>query len=325
MLSRVARKVETCPVSRHRHLLAILVTAIATVVAVVAPVDAEADGGLVRGESLTPTHATSGGALSIARKVVDPPAGMPQSAGPPVGSGRGSPAGLLFDGSSIGNYGIESAPHAITEVPDPTGGGETVFKMTVADDDVYPLTPTDNPRAQALSPAMIEPGDEFWLSAKFMIPAEFPFVSGWMSLVSIYGPPFEGSSPWQISVNQNEFRWMREDGRNIPWHTPLVKGVWQTVVLHERFGTDGFVEMWWNGRRVTFFDPSAGTIEGGGNINPDHEPPTDHLVMSTMDQTNDGGPNSAKIMQYREAGMFGTASVYFGPLMLGATRAAVEG
>jgi polysaccharide lyase-like protein len=308
-------------VSRFHSLQTTLVVAIVVLVAIVAPVGAAAAAGFVHGESLTPTHTASGGTISMARKAAGPTAPTTGSPATPVGSAPG----LLFDGSSIDDYGVEAAPHAITEVADPNGSGETVFKMTVANDDVYPVTPTDNPRAQALTPAVIEPGDEFWLSTKFMIPKDMPFVSGWMSLVSIYGPPFEGSSPWQISVNQDEFRWMREDGRNIPWHAPLVKGNWQTVTLHERFGSDGFVEMWWNGQRITFFDPGAGPIEGGGNINPDRVAPTDHLVMPTMDHTNDAGPNSAKIMQYREAGMFGTASVYFGPLKLGTTRAAVEG
>jgi hypothetical protein len=310
--------------SRFRPFVPTLAVAVAVLAAIVAPVGALAAGGVVRGETLAPKRTASGAALSLAREALAP-APAERSPSAPVGSRPGSTAGLLFDGSSIGDYGVEAAPQAITEVPDPTGGKETVFKMTVANDDVYPVTPTDNPRAQALTPAVIEPGDEFWLSTKFMIPTDFPFVSGWMSLVSIYGPPFEGSSPWQISVNQDEFRWMREDGRSIPWHAPLVKGTWQTVMLHERFGTDGFVEMWWNGRRINFYDPSAGPITGGGNTNPDHVAPTEHLEIPTMDQTNDAGPNSAKIMQYREAGMFGTASIYFGPLKLGTTRAAVEG
>jgi hypothetical protein len=47
--------------------------------------------------------------------------------------------------------------------------------------------------------------------------------------------------------------------------------------------------------------------------------------MQTMDSSNDGGPNSAKIMQYHEAGMFNTGTVLFGPLTLGDSRESVEG
>jgi hypothetical protein len=300
-------------VSRIKRLIPALATA-AAVIAIAAQGAPAA--GVVRGETLAAPGPAPHGSISQAREAARPSRPAPSSQGSgPIGGEL--PSGILFDGSSLADYGIESRPNAITEVPDPAGGGDTVFKMTVRNDDVYPLTPTENPRAQALSPALIAPGDEFWLSTKFMVPEGFPFVSGWMSLVSIYGPPFEGSSPWQVGVYENEFRWMREDGRNIPWHAPLVEGKWQTLLLHERFGTDGFVEMWWNGEQLTFNQRN--------DPNPDHLPETTRLEVPTMDHTNDQGPNSAKIMQYREAGMFGTESIFFGPLAIGQSRASVEG
>src|ERR1700761_8961838 len=56
----------------------------------------------------------------------------------------------LFEGNQINDYAmLQEAPGAITEVPDPAGSGESVFKMTVSNNDVAPITPTDNPRAQA--------------------------------------------------------------------------------------------------------------------------------------------------------------------------------
>jgi hypothetical protein len=60
-----------------------------------------------------------------------------QSSRPTSGSALGrrstaeAPSGLLFDGERLGDFGIESAPHAITEVPDPISGAETVFKNRV--------------------------------------------------------------------------------------------------------------------------------------------------------------------------------------------------
>jgi hypothetical protein len=214
---------------------------------------------------------------------------------------------------------LQEAPNAITEVSDPLGNEETVFKITVEDDDVSPVTPTENPRAQALSPSLIEQGDEIWLSTKFMLPQNLPSVPGWMSLISIYGPPFQGSSPWEIGVDENGIQWQRNGSYayDVPWEMPLVKGRWVTVLLHERFAAEGWVEMWVDGQEVTFFTP--------GNYNPDNHPPTNHLEMATVDSSNNTGPNSAKIMQYREAGMFETATVYFGPLQIGKTRASVDG
>jgi hypothetical protein len=223
-----------------------------------------------------------------------------------------------FNGAKIRDFPLlQAAPGAITEVPNPTGGGETVFQMTVNDQDVAPVTPTENPRAQALAPGTIENGDEFWLQTKFMIPENLPSVPGWMSLVAIYGAPFAGSGPWGIGITQNELRWQRNGTYDwdIPWRAPLVKGKWITVLLHERFATDGWVEMWINGEKVNFFAP--------GNYNPLHEARSEKLQMATMDASNGGGPNAAKIMQYREVGMFESGSTYFGPLRLGPTRASV--
>jgi len=220
------------------------------------------------------------------------------------------PSDLLFDGSSIAAFDeLQAAPGAIAEVPDPAGSGQTSFQMSVDEGDVYPVTPTENPRAQALSPPIINAGDEFWLQTKFMLPADMPEADGWMSLVSIYGAPFNGSSPWQIEVSGDEIHWQRNDTYDwdVPWRMPLVKGRWITVLLHERFASDGWVEMWIDGQQVNFF----------GN-----QP---RLEMETMDSSNNEGANAAKIMQYREAGMFDSASVYFGPLKVGRTQASVSG
>jgi Polysaccharide lyase len=228
----------------------------------------------------------------------------------PAARSSAQPSDLLFDGSRIADFDLlQAAPGAISEVPDPAGSGETSFQMNVSNNDVYPLTPTDNPRAQALSPPIIDSGDEFWLQTKFMLPQNLPSVKGWMSLVSIYGAPFEGSSPWQIEVADDEIRWERNETYDwdIPWRMPLVKGRWVSVLLHERFASDGWVEMWIDGQQVSF--AAAGT----------------RLEMQTMDSSNDEGANAAKIMQYREEGMFDSASVYFGALKVGTTRASVGG
>ncbi len=221
-----------------------------------------------------------------------------------------APSDLLFNGARVGDFPLlQAAPGAIVDAPDPAGSGESAIEMTVDEADVYPLTPTDNPRAQALSPNLIDNGEEFWLSTKFFLPRDFPTVDGWLSLVSIYGAPYNGSSPWQIEVVGDQLQWMRNDtyGYDVPWRMPVPKGRWVTVLLHERFASDGFVEMWIDGQPVSFF----------GN--------TPRLQMQTMDSSNDGGANAAKIMQYREAGMFESASVYFGPLKLGTTRESVGG
>jgi hypothetical protein len=230
-------------------------------------------------------------------------------------------SGLAFSGRHVSDFWLDhSAPTAISEVADPAGSGETVMKMDVSDQDVYPVTPTENPRAELLSPPLLQAGQEVWLATKFLVPSDYPTIpkGGWVSLVSFYGAPFDGPSPWRIELAGDNMQWQRNGtyDYDVPWQAPLERDRWNTVLVHERFAADGFVEMWVNGQQITFFS--------SGGYNPSSVSPTTQLSMATMDGSNGAGANSAKIMQYREAGMFGSGSIYFGPLLLGESRAAVE-
>jgi Polysaccharide lyase len=232
-----------------------------------------------------------------------------------------SSSDLLFRGAKVSDFWVNhSAPGAITEVPDPAGSGESVFQMTVGDQDVYPITPTENPRAELLSPPIIEPEDELWWSAKFYLPQDFPSsVPGWLTVLEgPYGSPFEGTPPWQIAVDGEHIEWSRNGTYNwdVPWQMPLVRGSWVSVMVHEKFGTEGWVEMWIDGQQITFFS--------SGGYNPDNVGATSRLGMETMDSSNDGGANSIYLMSYRKVGMFNSVSLDQGPLSIGTTRASVE-
>ncbi len=243
------------------------------------------------------------------------------SSPPPTSPGPGTSAGLLFKGTRIRDFRLnQSAPGAVTEVPDPAGSGSQVLKMTVANSDVFPITPTADPRAQLLSPSIIDPGEEFWWSGKFFLPSNFPSsVPGWLTVMEgPYGEPFDGTPPWHIEVNGSSLRWSRNSTYNwdVPWQVPLIKNSWVKVMIHERFGTNGWVEMWVNGQQITFFAP--------GTYNPRHEASTTRLAMATRDHSNDGGPNFTVIQSYRKAGMFSSVSLFQGPMAIGTTRASVE-
>ena len=208
----------------------------------------------------------------------------------------------------------------MTEVSDPLGSGQTVFKMTVSDKDVYPISPFSNPRADAVAPAFIEEGDDFWMKTKFLLPATFPAsVPNWMSLITIAGPPYEGSRPWEIGVSGETIRWQRNStySWDVPWEMPLERGRWISVLLHQRFDAagKGWVEMWIDGERITFFS--------GLTYNPLKIASTNHLSMATMDGSNNGGANMAFLLNSRAAGMFESATVYFGPLKIGTERSDV--
>lgn len=229
---------------------------------------------------------------------------------------------VLFQGNRASDFWLEqSAPGAVSEVADPAGGDETAMQLTVGDRDVYPITPTENPRAELLSPPLVEPGDELWWSGSFYLPGTFPSsVPGWLVLLEgPYGKPYDGTPPWQIAVEGDQIEWSRNGtyGWDVPWRMPLVRESWVHVTVHEKFETEGWVEMWIDGRKVTFFD--------GTTFNPNRVTPTQRLAMQTMDASNDDGPNSIYVTSYRKVGMFESVTVDHGPLTIATTQAAVEG
>ena len=62
-------------------------------------------------------------------------------------SSTAAPAGeagtVLFEGDQLRDYPLlQEAPGAISEVPNPLGGSESVLKMTVSNNDVAPITPS---------------------------------------------------------------------------------------------------------------------------------------------------------------------------------------
>lgn len=228
----------------------------------------------------------------------------------------------IFTGTKIKDFDLkQAAPGAITEVPDPLNPQRTVLQMTVDDADVYPITPTGDPRAQLLSPEIFESGDEFWWNSEFLLPNDFPSsVPGWVTLLEgPYGEPFDGTPPWHIEANGGNLQWSRNSTYNwdVPWEMPMVKGRWVHVLIHSRFAPDGWVEMWVDGQQVTFFP--------GNTYNPGNEAPTTRLQMQTLDSSNAGGPNFAVIQSYRKKGIFDTLTIYQGPMQIGETRASVGG
>ncbi len=230
---------------------------------------------------------------------------------------------LLFSATKLGDFWLrQSGPGAITEAADPAGSAQKVFKLTVSDADSFPVTPTENPRAEMLSPPEIEAGDEIWWSAKFFLPSsDFPAsVPNFVTLLQgPYGQPWNGTPPFHIEANGGVLKWQRNSTYNwdIPWQMPLVRDQWVNILVHERFASDGWFEMWVNGQPVTFF--------GGGTHNPNGVGPTQRLAMQTMDRSNNAEPNSIYLMSYRKKGMFDSLTVYHGPLQIGTTRVSVSG
>jgi hypothetical protein len=226
---------------------------------------------------------------------------------------------LSFTGDRIGDFWLDqSAPGAITEVPDPAGSGETVFKFTVGDNDETGYS--GNPRAELISPDLIGPGDELWARARFLFPRNFPRVPGWLNVLQgPFGDPGSGSPPFSIKVAGNALEWQRNETYqyDVPWAMRLPRGHWVNVLVHTRFADHGFVELWVDGRHVSFFSHS--------HWNPHRERPTTRLWMSTADDTNYGDHNAMYLQSYRKGGMFPSVTLFQGPLRIGPTRASVRG
>jgi hypothetical protein len=248
----------------------------------------------------------------------EPPKEEPEPAEePPAGEPGAAPS---FAGARLSDYWLkQAAPNAITEVPDPAGSGQTVFKFTVGDSDELQIS--SNPRGELLSDPEFEAGDEFWWSTKFFLPADFPAETpGFVNLVQgPFGSPASGSPPFHIEVNEGFVQWQRNAtyGFDIPWKMAQVRNRWVTLLVHERFARDGFLELWVDGQQVTFF------ASGSGAYNPNGVAPTTRLAMATMDDSNDVGPNALYLQQYRKRGMFDTLTTYAGPLLVGPTQASV--
>ena len=242
---------------------------------------------------------------------------------------------ILFEAQHLADFEKieECTSERTTEVPDPLGSGRTVLGFTVYNTDVSgpgcphvpgPPAGSPDPRAQGLSPAEVEEGAEFWLRAKILIPSTYPTLpggGGFLTMIGLFGPPFEGSSPWRFEAQGANFLYERNSTYgDTPWKAPLEKGKWVEIMLHERFaeGKNGWIEFWFNGNQVTFFKP-------GSSENPNEEEPTQKLFMATRDASNNGGANSFRMAQYRKAGMFEVGTLYFQFMKVGKTKASVGG
>ncbi len=162
-------------------------------------------------------------------------------------------------------YHSQSCPGRITVVADPLNPNNKVGKYTVGDGDIRAncvSSPTADPRAQTLSPALLENGNEYYISMNVFLPNEFPMLSSWFGLAQIYGPPWGGSPTLGLQVAADKVTLhsavtlgAKTVHRTI-WQGPLIaRGKrWEKIILRVKMSTDektGFVELWYNGAKQT--------------------------------------------------------------------------
>ena len=197
----------------------------------------------------------------------------------------------------------------IDVVTDPIRGDRKVIRFTCLDSYVAPMTPTENPRCQLEGPALIGEGTEFWAAQGLYFPADrsvYPDVTqsdGWIGFQGIWGPPWQGSSPWRVvqlpgdrmTIDRNAtYNWDK------PWQrTPFPRGKWFDMAwhgLHSNDPTKGWYELWIN--------------EGSGWVQQTLNNGAKRIYMQTRSDGQNGGPNHMSVTSYRLKGMYESATHY---------------
>ena len=186
-------------------------------------------------------------------------------------------------------------------------------QFTTYNSDVYPLTPTANPRSQLVTPLMFQPGQTYWESFEIYIPSNFVFTkTGWLSLESsVYGYPYAGSPPAAISLENGAFRFQRNAyGPNpwqIAWSTPVVKGQWYRFTWHFLFSSTGWIQLYVNN---VLQNLKSGTTS------------VTTLPINLMDQTDYKGPWMSQEQVYYQLNTWPSTSLYFKNYAVGTTQTA---
>jgi hypothetical protein len=242
---------------------------------------------------------------------------------------------LLFEGAFLSDF--ETLQQCVEgrarQVENPLGNRKRVMVFEPRESDVASNEECEGaaaqPTAVSTSPAFIEPGAEFWLRARLLIPTDLEWLEPGelVRLIDISDPDAAGLSPWRLEAGPlgegfptTSFVHRRNAtfGFDIPWAQPLVANEWVEVLLHEKFAAEGFVEEWFNGEQERFFAPP--TI-----FDPNGEEETTRLEMATMDASNEGGLNAVTIGQVHPPGEFEATPIYFDYVKLGETRESVGG
>jgi polysaccharide lyase-like protein/predicted xylan-binding protein with Ca-dependent carbohydrate-binding module len=195
-------------------------------------------------------------------------------------------------------------------------------KFTVRDEDVWPLTPSENPRAQLSKVALFCEGDERWIGWSMYFPDDFPDLpsDGWVNVGSLgFAPPFDDDAPFSINVqllNSGNSIYISRDstygeqryGETIIWTEPLMRGGWYDWVFHIKFsrnGDEGFVEIWKNGQKQEL--PNGET----------------KLFYRTLETETYPHCGNLQVANYRKRGMFDRLTMYHDQVKVGTSRAAV--
>jgi hypothetical protein len=227
-----------------------------------------------------------------------------------------------FSTGDLSQYDVQAcAPDRAQVVRDPRGLDRNVVRFSVRNTDVAPCTPTENPRAQALSPEILQPGGDYWVGWSVLVPKDFPTTrargDNWISLGSIYGPPADGPSGTGIKMDttprRDVFYYRRDDRYRFdePWRMPLVRGRWVDFVVHFKLSRNpkvGYREQW---------------VNDGSGWRQSRLHGKKRLYTATLGPANGAGPNVSKVSLYYRRGLMKAATIYFAEHRIGTSFSAV--
>jgi hypothetical protein len=257
---------------------------------------------------------------------------------------------ILFNGCNPSDWKSNQSANANRTVliNDPvTGAVDNTTEITALDSDVAPATPTDNPRAQLVSPDnVITDGSTYWVSFEVYLPpatvyppsapsgSGFPAggTNGFLLLNETgYGAPYNGSPPIALDVGNGDFIMQRGGGDSsvtpyqIVWQSPLVIGHWVRFTFHVLHSTNGWFELYVNDVAQGLYDGTAQVPPSTGNpnqaVNSNFE---SRLPFDYADNSDNTGPWFAYEQVYYKAGSSPSLTVDYKGFTVATTQAAAE-
>lgn len=153
--------------------------------------------------------------------------------------------------------------------------GKYAVRLKAENTDVWPCTPTANPRSQLGSAPIMEPDTEVFETWSMFVPTTFPDVpseptpTGNPFLVTQedFGSPFSGSPPLGFGIHDSgdgvDVIDLRiDDGRGTTvWRMPLERGRWYRFVVQKYVASEeglGWMRLSVDGEEQTFTNCEAG-------------------------------------------------------------------
>lgn len=224
---------------------------------------------------------------------------------------------VLFNGGTTAGWMLNQSATTsrVQSVPDPAGIAGNALEFTTLNTDISPLTPTNNPRSQLVTPYLFQNGQQYWESYEVYIPQSFPTATGgWVSFGAVaYGKPWNGTPPAELEYINGQFRFQRNGfGPNpwqIAWTMPATKGQWYRITWHFDFSKTGWIQLYVNDQLQTLLNGTQKVTQ---------------LPLAMIDGSDNQGPWFSDLQLYYQHNMMATANVFFKNYKVATTQTAAE-